>query len=48
MLEANAIGYVWHFQTQQLLDFGISFVEQFDGIRKAAFILAEKTQLHAR
>jgi amino acid adenylation domain-containing protein len=48
VLEANAIGYVWHFQTQQLLDFGISFVEQFDGIRKAAFILAEKTQLHAR
>jgi amino acid adenylation domain-containing protein len=48
VLEANAIGYVWNFQSQQLADYGYSFAEQFDGIRKTAYILAENTQLHAR
>jgi len=48
VLEANAIGYVWNFQSQQLADYGFSFAEQFDGIRKAAYVLAENTQLHAR
>jgi amino acid adenylation domain-containing protein len=48
VLEANAIGYVWNFQSQQLADYGFSFEEQFDGIRKAAYVLAENTQLHAR
>jgi amino acid adenylation domain-containing protein len=48
VLEANAIGYVWNFQSQQLADYGFSFEEQFDGIRKSAYILAENTQLHAR
>jgi amino acid adenylation domain-containing protein len=47
VLEANAIGYVWNFRSQQLADYGYSFEEQFDGIRKAAYILAENTQLHA-
>ncbi len=48
VLEANAIGYVWNFQSEQLADYGYSFAEQFDGIRKTAYILAENTQLHAR
>jgi amino acid adenylation domain-containing protein len=48
MLEANAIGYVWHFTSHQPAHFGFSLEEQFDGVRKAAYILAEKTQQYAR
>jgi len=47
VLEANAIGYVWNFNFHQVADYGFSFEEQFDGVRKAAYILAEKTQLYA-
>jgi amino acid adenylation domain-containing protein len=39
--EANAIGYVWSIETVHC---GHSLEEQFDGVRKAAYILAEKTQ----
>jgi amino acid adenylation domain-containing protein len=44
VLEANAIGYVWSFYTGQEASYGFSSERQFDGIRKAAYILAEKTQ----
>jgi amino acid adenylation domain-containing protein len=44
VLEANAIGYVWHLHSRQHANYGLSFEEQFDGVRKAAYILAEKTQ----
>jgi hypothetical protein len=44
VLEANSIGYVWNFHSRQVATHGYSFEEQFDGARKAAFILAEKTQ----
>ncbi len=44
VLEANAIGYVWSFFTGQEAMYGFSTEKQFDGIRKAAYILAEKTQ----
>jgi hypothetical protein len=44
VLEANAIGYVWSFYTGQEATYGFSAEGQFDGIRKAAYILAEKTQ----
>jgi hypothetical protein len=44
VLEANAIGYVWSFYTGQEALYGFSMEKQFDGIRKAAYILAEKTQ----
>jgi amino acid adenylation domain-containing protein len=44
ILEANAIGYVWSFDTGQEALYGFSTEQQFDGIRKAAYILAEKTQ----
>ena len=48
MLEANAIGYVWNFHSRQAANYGFSFEEQFDGARKAAYVLAEKTQECAR
>jgi hypothetical protein len=41
VMEANAIGYVWRLNTTE---YGIPLEEQFDGVRKAAYILAEKTQ----
>ena len=44
VLEANAIGYVWSFYTGQEASYGFSTEKQFDGLRKAAYILAEKTQ----
>ena len=44
VLEANAIGYVWNFNSYQVANYGFSFEEQFDGVSKAAYILAEKTQ----
>ena len=47
VLEANAIGYVWSFTQQSSESSGFSFEEQFDGVRKAAHVLAEKTQQHA-
>jgi amino acid adenylation domain-containing protein len=52
VLEANAIGYVWKFVSDraifQVRKFGFLYEDQFDGVRKAAFILAEKTQQSAR
>lgn len=47
VLEANAIGYVWSFYSAQVAEFGFSFEVQFDGVRKAAYILAEQAQQHA-
>jgi amino acid adenylation domain-containing protein len=44
VLEANAIGWVWNFNSFQPKDYGFSFEEQFNGVRKAAYVLAEKTQ----
>jgi amino acid adenylation domain-containing protein len=47
VLEANAIGYVWNFRASQTADYGFSSEKQFDGVRKAAWLLAEKTQQYA-
>ena len=47
VLEANAIGYVWGFYNAFEADYGFSAERQFDGLRKAAYILAEKTQQSA-
>jgi amino acid adenylation domain-containing protein len=47
VLEANAIGYVWNFHSRQAADYGFAFEDQFDGVRKAAYVLAEKTQEYA-
>lgn len=52
ILEANAVGYVWHFSSPMGLsiqrDNNINYESQFDGLRKAAHILADKTQELAR
>jgi amino acid adenylation domain-containing protein/FkbM family methyltransferase len=47
VLEANAIGYTWSIDTPTSAAFGVNAAEQFDGLRKAAYILAEKTQQYA-
>jgi hypothetical protein len=52
ILEVNANGYVWHFSSPMgkkfQSDFNFNLESQFDGLRKAAHILAEKTQELAR
>ena len=52
ILEANALGYVWHFSSPMGLQFqrenNFNLESQFDGLRKAAHILADKTQELAR
>ena len=52
VLEANAVGYVWQFSSPMGLDmqrdYNINFESQFDGLRRAAHILATKTQELAR
>jgi hypothetical protein len=48
VLEANAIGYVWYFDRENSEMFGFSHETQFDVLRKAAYILAEKTQQEAQ
>lgn len=51
ILEVNASGYVWHFSSPMGLriqsDYNINLESQFDGLRKAAHILAEKAQEQA-
>ena len=44
VLEANAIGYVWKFDARIRASYAFSAEAQFNGLRKAAYILAEKTQ----
>ena len=52
ILEVNSVGYVWHFSSPMGLrfqnEFGFRLEEQFDGLRKAAHILAAKAQELAR
>jgi hypothetical protein len=52
ILEANAVGYVWHFSSPMGLgmqrDNHFKLESQFDGLRKAAHVLADKTQELAR
>ncbi|HEY6675377.1 MAG TPA: hypothetical protein VIZ87_01205 [Terrimicrobium sp.] len=47
VLEANAIGYVWNFDARIKTSYDFSAEAQFDGLRKAAYILAEKIQQSA-
>jgi glutathione synthase/RimK-type ligase-like ATP-grasp enzyme len=42
--EVNALGHNWNFSKEFRDDFGIDVAKQFDGLRKAAYILAEQTQ----
>jgi hypothetical protein len=51
IVEVNSSGWVWHFSSPLGLraqkEFGFTFEEQFDGLRKAARILADQTMVHA-
>jgi hypothetical protein len=47
VLEVNAVGYVWAFQSDLPATWP-SIAGQFDGLRKAAYVLAERTQEYAR
>jgi hypothetical protein len=50
-LEVNPAGAGWHFTHERGLkvqrQFGFSYEQQFDGLRKAATILIEKTRREA-
>jgi hypothetical protein len=45
--EVNALGNNWNFSREFRDNFGIDVAEQFDGLRKAAYVLAEQTQTRA-
>jgi hypothetical protein len=51
VVEANASGFVWHFSspmgTKFQTEFGFNLESQFDGLRKAARVLAEVTRQRA-
>ena len=42
--EVNALGHNWNFSRQFSEIFGVDVAAQFDGLRKAAYVLAERTQ----
>jgi len=42
--EVNALGHNWNFSRQFFETFRIDVAAQFDGLRKAAYVLAEQTQ----
>jgi hypothetical protein len=42
--EVNALGHNWNFSREFYDNFGIDVAKQFDGLRKAAYLLAEQTQ----
>jgi glutathione synthase/RimK-type ligase-like ATP-grasp enzyme len=42
--EVNALGHNWNFSREFRDNFGIDVAEQFDGLRKAAYVLAEQAQ----
>ncbi len=42
--EVNALGHNWNFSRQFSEDFMVDVASQFDGLRKAAYVLAEQTQ----
>jgi len=44
VIEVNSIGYNWNFPGSGPRSFDFPVENQFDGIRKAAWILAEKTR----
>ena len=44
VVEVNALGHNWNFGKRFRKEFGLDVTDQFDGLRKAAYILAEQTQ----
>jgi aryl carrier-like protein len=45
--EVNSLGHNWNFNPDFRAAFGVDVAQQFDGLRKAAYILAEETQRRA-
>ena len=45
--EVNSLGHNWNFNPEFRAAFRVDVAQQFDGLRKAAYILAEETQLRA-
>ena len=45
--EVNALGHNWNFTPEFLATFRVDIARQFDGLRKAAYVLAEETQRRA-
>jgi len=45
--EVNALGHNWNFTPEFVEAFGLDIERQFDGLRKAAYVLAEETQRRA-
>lgn len=44
VIEVNSLGHNWNFSTEFRENFAIDVTSQFNGLRKAAYLLAEKTQ----
>ncbi len=47
VVEVNALGYNWNFTPRERREWQVDIESQFDGVRKAAYVLAENTQLLA-
>jgi hypothetical protein len=47
VIEVNALGHNWNFGPAFADAFRIDITQQFDGLRKAAYVLAEETQRRA-
>jgi hypothetical protein len=45
--EVNALGHNWNFTAEFVEAFRLDIEQQFDGLRKAAYVLAEETQRQA-
>jgi hypothetical protein len=47
VVEVNALGHNWNFGREFVETFRVDIAQQFDGLRKAAYVLAEETQRRA-
>ena len=45
--EVNSLGHNWNFGPAFVATYGVDIARQFDGLRKAAYVLAEETQRRA-
>lgn len=45
--EVNSLGHNWNFSPEFVATFRVDIARQFDGLRKAAYVLAEETQRRA-
>jgi hypothetical protein len=47
VIEVNSLGYNWNFTSRERSEWAVNVESQFDGVRKAGYVLAENTQLLA-